>query len=194
MPNQPEQIPVNKSPVSRRRRNGCILTAFFGGFAALSLALGYIIIAISRPEGSPIAQMFRAEAGLAVLVMAVETYKTDLGAYPPSGQEGLLLAMRHVSKNVDYMPQDQALDPWGFPFVYVTRDAYASTASALQNDGAYLSPNTYQLYSIGMDGDAGVDSSYGVNDNISNWDTDKSWRKTYERRHREYFLKRGTVQ
>ncbi|MDZ4860961.1 MAG: type II secretion system protein GspG [Candidatus Hydrogenedentes bacterium] len=180
---------------SRRRRNGCILTAFFGGFAAISLVLGYIIIAISTPPGSPKAEMYRTESALTALVTAVNTYKADLGMYPPAGQDGLVRAMRHLSKTANYMPQTEALDSWGNPFIYAPSDSYASTNSgAMRDDNAYYAPDTYQLYSVGMDGDAGANSIYKQMDNITNWDGEKPWRETYHRRHQEFFLKRGTVQ
>lgn len=165
------------------------------GMCAFGIVLGFIAYSVSVPKGSPKAQMNRTEAALTLLVTALETYKTDLDAYPPGGQTGLRMATKHLSRNVNYVPTDESLDAWGQPFVYVPHSEYGTPNSgALEDDGEYFAPETYQVYSIGMDGDAGINSIEKRADNISNWDASKPWRETYQRRHQQYFLESGTRQ
>ena len=141
------------------------------------------------------AQLYRTEVGLTALVTAVESYKQDLGNYPPAGQEGLRLATRHLSKNANYMPDEQALDAWGHPYVYVPSDAYAQPNSgALQVQGVYLAPNTFQIYSPGMDNDPGFEAPLRRRDNVTSWEPDRPWRGAYKELHKQFFLKKGTRQ
>lgn len=180
---------------SKEKRNGCILGIFFGGLSLFSVGLAYLVISISTPAGSPMAQLYRTEVGLTALVKAVETYKNDLGVYPPAGQEGLLLAARHLSRNANYMPEEQQLDSWGHPYVYVPASDYAKPGSgAMKDRDTYFAPDTFQIYSVGMDGDAGDEAPLRRKDNITSWEPDRPWRPTYKDRHKEYFLKKGTRQ
>lgn len=159
------------------------------------VALGFIAYSVSIPMGSPKARMNRTEAGLTVLMTALRAYKTDFGVYPPAGQEGLLLAAKHLSRNVNYLPDTQALDAWDRPYVYVPSTDYAKPGSgALEEGGKYFAPDSYQLYSVGMDGEAGENSIEKRADNITSWDAGHAWRKTYFRRHQEYFREQGTRQ
>lgn len=176
-----------------KTRSRAILSAALLGMCAFGVMLGFIAYSVSIPKGSPKAQMNRTEAALTLLMTALETYKTDIGDYPPRGQAGLRLATRHLSRNVNYVPNEESLDAWDRPFVYVPHTEYGAPGSgALESDGAFFAPDTYQLYSIGMDGDAGVATIAARSDNIASWDAAKSWRATYQRRHQEYFLEHGT--
>lgn len=179
--------------MTSKTRSRVILTVALLGMCVFGLVLGFIAYSVSIPNGSPRAMMNRTEAALTLLVNAVELYKTDFGAYPPAGQAGLRLATKHLSRNVNYVPGDESLDAWGRPFVYVPAPDYAKPGSgALDNKGPYFAPDTYQLYSIGSDGDGGVDWIENRADNITSWDKARSWRETYRRRHRQFFLEHGT--
>jgi len=176
-----------------KTRSRVLLTLSLVVMCVFGLVFGFIAYSVSVPKGSPKAQMNRTEAALTLLVTALESYKTDLGAYPPPGQAGLRLATKHLSRNVNYVPGDESLDAWGRPFVYVTAADYAAQGSgALEDNGNYYAPGTYQLYSIGMDGDPGADFIEKRYDNITSWETERPWRATYQRRHQQYFLEHGT--
>lgn len=172
-----------------------LLTLVLIGMCVFGVVLGFIAYSVSIPAGSPKARMSRTEAELTLLRTALDTYKTDLGVYPPSGQSGLRMATKHLSRNVNYITEEEARDGWDQPFVYVLSADYAKENSgALENDGKYFAPESYQLYSIGMDGDAGINATDKRADNITSWEVDHPWQKTYQRRHQDYFYERGTRQ
>lgn len=180
---------------SREKKNGCILTVIFGGMSLFACLLSYLVISISTPQGSPMAQLYRTEVGLTALVKAVETYKNDLGVYPPAGQEGLTLATRHLSRNANYMPEQQDVDSWGHPYIYVPASDYAQPNSgAMRERDAYFAPDTFQIYSVGLDGDAGQEAPLRRRDNVTSWESDRPWRPVYKELHKQYFLKKGTRQ
>lgn len=180
---------------SKSRRNGCILLVFFLLMATVAVGLSFLVMSIAVPENSPLAQMYRTEAALALLINAIETYRADLGDFPPPGQEGLRLATRHLSRHVNYVTDEQSLDAWGRPFVYVPARAYTESDSPAIRDGiAFFAPDTYQLYSVGIDGDAGLESAAKRADNIVSWDDRRTWRERYRKLHQEFFIQRGTVQ
>lgn len=181
--------------MTSKRRSQFLLTLVLVGMCVLGIVLGFIAYSVSIPMGSPKARMNRTEAALTVLVTALRTYKTDFGVYPPTGQEGLRLATKHLSRNVNYMPDDNALDAWGQPFVYVPSADFAKPGSgALEERGVYSAPDSFQLYSVGMDGDAGENAIAKRADNITSWDENHSWRETYFRRHQDFFREHGTRQ
>lgn len=179
--------------MTSKTRSRVLLTLSLLAMCVFGLAFGFIAYSVSVPKGSPKAQMNRTEAALTLLMTALDSYKTDLGVYPPRGQAGLRFATKHLSRNVNYVPGDESLDAWGQPFVYVTPLDYATPGSgALEEGGKYYAPDTYQLYSAGMDGDPGADSIEKRYDNITSWDTTRAWRATYQRRHQQFFLEHGT--
>lgn len=181
--------------MTSKSRSRVLLTLVLIGMCIFGVVLGFIAYSVSIPAGSPKARMSRTEAALTLLKTALDTYKTDLGVYPPAGQAGLRMATRHLSRNVNYITEDESLDGWDQPFVYSPGADYSKEGSgALETDGKYFAPDSYQLYSIGMDGDAGVVATDKRADNITSWEADHIWRKTYQRRHQEYFYERGTRQ
>ena len=180
-----------RSTLTSKTRSRVLLTLSLLAMACFGVVFGFIAYSVSVPKGSPKAQMNRTEAALTLLVTALESYKTDLGAYPPPGQDGLRLATKHLSRNVNYVPGDESLDAWGQPFVYVPAAAYGAPGT-LDEGGAFLAPGTYQLYSVGMDGDPGADSIEKRYDNVTSWEADAPWRATYQRRHQKFFLEHGT--
>ena len=50
----------------------------------------------------------------------------------------------------------------------------------------YCAAESFQLYSVGADGIAGVDEAAKQRDNICSWDLVKSWRVVYHRLQSEY--------
>jgi hypothetical protein len=123
---------------------------------------------------APMSRMYRTEADLRSLMTAIETYYAYKGVYPPPGEAGIAVALAHLSQTVDYFPDGAPLDGWGQAFVYVPHFAYRGGESGALKDGDYFAPDSYQLYSVGADGDAET-----VADNITSWDADRSWRRIY---------------
>jgi Type II secretion system (T2SS), protein G len=167
---------------SRARRRGCLPIV---GLAAITLILGaaaYLTVALRMPQDAPLAMMYRTEAGLAALGKALDVYHGANGAYPPPGQEGLGMAVAALSKKMDYMPGQVYLDSWDRPWHYVAAPRYAGPGSEalLTADGSYCAPDSYQLYSLGADGEAGLASAPERGDNICSWDAGKPWRAAYE--------------
>lgn len=166
---------------------GCIrLSAWFGLAGLLIAALAWL--AASRvPKDSPLAQMYRTEADLRALVTAIEMYARDLGAYPPAGIDGLRAATGHLSRDVDYLPEGPPNDAWDRPYVYVPHTEYDRAGSlAFSGPGGPFAPRSFQLYSVGMDGDAGLTNPELSRDNIVNWDPNRSWRAVYKMRQRAH--------
>ncbi len=119
----------------------------------------------SLPDNSPLARMYRTEADLAALVNAVNTYAQIHDAFPPSGLEGLELAVAAASSEVDFFPHGPPRDGWGREFEYAV-DPKPDTASFI-------------LLSLGADGVAS-------HDDIVNDSTHRPWRVIYREYQEEY--------
>lgn len=155
--------------------------AWLAGLVLVACAIAYVLKAISVPFDSPIARMYRTEADLTMLSMAIEFYHAEWEVYPPAGDAGLDLAAAVISQQAIYLPSGPPPDGWARSFVYVPHDAYANSDSgALSQDDAYFAPETFQLYSLGVDGLSGAQDWANYQDNILSWDTTKSWRALYE--------------
>ena len=161
----------------------------------LSVIVSFAIVSIARPAESPWPSMLRSEADLRALKTAIETYQAEYAAYPPPGPEGLGMAMAFLSRNVQYHAGGAPADGWGHAFRYVPAYAYAEEGSpALQGDDGFFAPDTYQLYSPGMDGNPGFEETLKQRDNITSWDGDRSWRALYSERQKKYFMEKGRRQ
>lgn len=184
-----------RSTSTSRKRRGCFFAAFAALIIFFSIGVTWLILAISTPEDSPRARMFRTEADLRALMTAVETYRAEMGAFPPEGPEGLRLATEFLSRNVAYLPGGPPLDAWGNAYLYAPATAYGTPGSpALKDDGGFLAPDSYQLYSMGMDGDAGMDETLKRRDNIASWDSQRSWRSVYTERQKKFLMEKGRAQ
>lgn len=166
-----------------------------GLFLAAATLAGWMLVSAARlPQDAPLAQMYRAEAGLAALMKAVETYQAAYGAYPPAGREGLRQAAAHLSGAANFLPDGPPLDPWGRDYVYApSREYDVADSLALRDESGFYSAQTYQLYSMGADGDPGIDQPGARRDNISNWDPEKPWRSVYKERNRLFMRERRRV-
>jgi len=160
--------------------------AFLGGTGLLVVLAVYFIVAVRLPEDAPLARMYRTEADLAGLAKAVDTYFRDHGGYPPAGPEGLRAATDNLSRNANYFPHGPPPDAWGRPYHYVPHAAYEADPTALKAGGAHCAPDSYQLYSAGADGEAGIDEPGRRRDNICTWDETRSWRAVYGESNREF--------
>ncbi len=150
--------------------------------ALLIISVGALIItpALMRDSDSPVARMYQTEADLASLANAIDAYHDAKGVYPPSGEVGLAVALDHISQTVDYFPDGAPLDGWGRAFHYVPHFAYPSKDSGALRGEIYFAPDTYQLYSLGEDGDSGKADRAAQADNITSWDRERSWRNVYD--------------
>ena len=181
-----------KSTLTSKRRRGCFFAVFGALVAFFSIGVTYLILSISTPADSPRARMFRTEADLRALMTAVETYKSELGVFPPSGPEGLRLATDFLSRNVEYLPGGPPMDAWGNAYQYSPSSQYGAPGSpALSGDSGFFAPESYQLYSPGMDGEAGAEETLKQRDNITSWDGARSWRSVYSERQKKFLLERG---
>lgn len=163
--------------------------ACFLATAATALAfVAWLLVAAWRlPADAPLARMYRTEADLASLVKVIELYRRDCGAYPPAGVAGLALATKAVSRRVDYFPGGPPPDGWERAFCYVPSAQYGETGTgALGDGGAYFAPDTFQIYSMGEDGDPGIDNIVHREDNIVSWEPRKPWRAAYARKNAAY--------
>ena len=57
-----------------------------------------------------------AMAQMHMLATSLDTYRLDLGEYPPALQE--LRSSTKKGWDGPYLPRDVPLDPWGNPYVY----------------------------------------------------------------------------
>lgn len=130
--------------------------------------------------------MYRTESDLIYLRNAIESYRAKEGAYPPAGPRGLREAVERLSGAARYLPDGPPCDAWGRPYCYVPNTQYAQPGSrALGMGGAYAAPDTFQVYSVGADGDAGLDNPALQKDNITCWEAAKPWRPVYRQMDRE---------
>jgi hypothetical protein len=174
----------------RRRLRRVVLFLLAG--AVVLVGGGYIIVAKRLPEDAPLARMYRTEASLAGLVRAVEGYRHDTGAWPPPGPEGLKMATDHLSRAASYFPDGPPPDAWGRPFVYVPGDTYAAPGSSALRDarGGHFAPDSFQLYSVGADGNPGLEQGSAAEDNIVSWDDSRPWRALYHKMNKAFMLER----
>jgi type II secretion system protein G len=154
------------------------------------------------------ARYTQAIADLDAIKTAIASFQSDMGSFPPSDvlfdgcttlRKALMFGLDTTSLNwkgpyLDMKLQrtDTAgniLDPWGKPYVYVLFSDYtvAPGTEAIygpdSTNGTYFNPNSYQIYSMGMNlqtdttgiipyGKRGSDS-----DDINNWWGDERTRK-----------------
>ena len=170
---------------------GCAVTTICAMAGLSACAIAYAVYASRIPHDSPIARMYRAETDIGTLVRAVEVYRKEHGAYPEPGMEGLRKATAQFSSKAVYFPGGPPMDPWGRAYQYVSHERYAEPGSAAMRgpDGYYM-PDGVQVYSMGADGDAGLEDASHAMDNLSNWDKERSWRALYKTLHKQYMEER----
>lgn len=162
----------------KRTLAGCVAAALL----VIAVAMAVLLVpAWLRPSDGPLARMFRTEADLTSLSHAVDVYRDQEGAYPPPGLDGLERAVAALSRNMDYFAKGPPHDAWDLPYIYVPAAEYADEPrKALKDEaGGWFAPDTFQLYSAGADGEAGLTDPEAQRDNITSWDEGKSWRKIY---------------
>ena len=108
----------------------------------------------------------KGKATIAALETAIAMYHGDLGAYPPTGNAGLVSALSVDPDDLDWMgpymefkqdelDADELVDPWGHAYVYVS----------VNGGSPRHRQRSYDLYSLGPNGD----DEDGVGDDIVNW-------------------------
>ena len=177
---------------SARRLGGCLPPVVVLGVFGFILASFYLLLSLRLPKDAPLARMYRCEADLAFLAKAVDHYHEVHGTYPPAGTEGLAEATRLLSAKANYLPDGPPLDAWDHPYHYVPHTQYDDPQwQALRCGETFCAPGTYQLYSDGGDGDAGMGDAAKQADNICNWDAAKTWRTVYREANKAYMASRG---
>lgn len=180
----------------RKPRKGTVISLNVVGIlavASVAVVLFSVIVVPSmlQSTGSRLrAAMYRTEANLVAIESAIRAYTDTHEVLPPSGQEGLGLAVEELNREVTFYPEGVPKDGWGTDYIYVNAEDYASERSLAIRDagsGLYHNPGRYQLYSAGSDGKRGPEDGPMAgdrlnDDNINNWDRKRSWRIVYRRR------------
>jgi general secretion pathway protein G len=124
------------------------------GFTLIELLIVIVILGLLLSLVAP--QMFSkvsssqrktAKAQMQMLATALDTYRLDVGDYPPSLAE--LRQSTRKGWEGPYLPRELPPDPWGNPYVY-------------RRPGQHR-PTSYDLHSCGPDGQD------GGGDDIDNW-------------------------
>lgn len=138
----------------RTRRQGFTLMEVLMVLVILVIIMGLAIGTYTNAQYK--ASINAAKAQIGLFESPLDMYKLDVGYYPTTNQG--LDALRNPPADVPnpaawgpepYMNKDIPLDPWGFPYNYISPGKY--------------NPNTYDVWSTGPDG---VD---GTADDIGNW-------------------------
>ena len=132
----------------------------------------FVYWSLHVPENSPMAKMYRTEAGLAALGRAIEAYRLTYGADPPEGIEGLEKSIEVLSRTARYFPDGPPHDGWGREFVYTPG----------------LKGGFIQLFSMGQDGETGEGA---IADDIQHTHPPRPWRKVYKGRQKAYLNSNG---
>ena len=108
----------------------------------------------------------KAKTTIASIETAIAMYLGDMGAYPATGNAGLVSALQDDPHNAnwdgpymefkqDELTDGELVDPWGHPYVYVSVNGGAPEHR----------PRSYDLSSLGPNGA----SDSGGGDDIINW-------------------------
>jgi hypothetical protein len=188
----------------RNRKKGTMTSFSFSPSAFMIILTVFLVVAVSMirhraRSGSLVGAMYRTEANLVAIESAMRAYRNQYGALPPSGMEGLELAIDEQNRNVVFYPGGAPRDGWNRAYIYVNGNDYGSEDSLAVKDarsGLYHNPGGYQLYSLGAD--AGRSPEDGPmagdrlnEDNINNWDSSSQWRGVYKRRAKRIPAVRG---
>ncbi len=116
----------------------------------------------ARRKGS----VTKARTTIAALETAISMYYGDLGAYPKTGNENLVIALQEDPKDAnwngpymefkkDEIKEGKLIDPWGKPYEYLSANGGAPEHKT----------KSFDLFSYGPNGT--VDGETG--DDIGNW-------------------------
>ena len=137
-------------PPSTFHRVGFTLIELLVVIAILTLLISLVTAGAqtARRRGA----VTKAKSTVASLETAIAMYNGDMGAYPPSGNTNLVKALTdsqdanwngpYMEFKQDELANDELLDPWGKPYVYVSINK-GSPKHRLRS---------YDLYSFGPNG------------------------------------------
>jgi general secretion pathway protein G len=194
------------SPQSSIKNKGFTLMELMVVIAIIVLLAGIMVPNLANRIER--AKVTKAEADISAIESAIAMYETDTGRYPPDSITELSnwLTGQNVDTTSSsakdwHGPYIKGIedDPWGTPYRYInvvdsgSYDLYYDTPNDCEGiaDGAggCVAPPTpdlnYYIYSLGKNRSTGDayddDPTDGDNndDDINNWDVDKSWREAY---------------
>ncbi len=98
----------------KRRSSGFTLIELLIVIVILGLLLSLVAPTMFSKVSS--SQRKTAKAQMQMLSTSLDTYRLDLGSYPPALEE--LRASTKPNWDGPYLPKDVPLDPWGHPYIY----------------------------------------------------------------------------
>jgi len=132
-----------RTPVALRRNAGFTLLELLVVVAIIGLLAAYVgpryVSQLNKSE------VTTARSQIEALARALESYRLDVGSYPPTTAGLSLLRVRPANQprwNGPYLQKDLPLDPWGNAYVY-------------RNTATPGSPRDFDLFSYGRDGRPG---------------------------------------
>lgn len=154
--------------MSRLVKNGFTLVELLIVILILTILMG-ITLPVMRSAYSR-AKAARAKADISKFESAAEVYKSDWGAYPPSGNANLYPGLKSISPvtkrpYVVFKSKDlnsagtELVDPWGKSYSYTSPGANHTGVNGTDNT------KSVDIYSPGPDR---TDNS-GAGDDINNW-------------------------
>jgi general secretion pathway protein G len=143
-----EKIASKPDPAARKRSK----TKLVGEMGLVCSTIALVLFILLPSEGSHNGRTMAAVIQIRTLGTALNAYKSDTGAYPPSidGVQSLIQAPAGITKwHGPYLEREIPLDPWGHNYIYICPGIH--------------NPESYDLSSRGPDGFVGND------DDIGNW-------------------------
>jgi type II secretion system protein G len=149
------------------------LVEMLGVLSIIAILVGILFPAIATVRTK--AKVAKAHATIQALSVALRMHESDLGTYPSSTASVPNALYTHLGKQVDSGPPlnitvgpymefkkaelgagDVLNDPWGNPYIYVSRDGGPPVSTH--------NTNSFDLHSTGPDGPQGT-----IADDINNW-------------------------
>ena len=177
-------------------KNGCTLLELMVVVAIIVLLAGIILPNYAKRVDR--AKMVKVEADISAIETAISMYSNDMGGYFGDLKNGVSLGTSTdpVSIGLVQGPGDSSQakwngpylkginkDPWGNNYRFFGRDPAATTQAQLETNlqNEYgtitnLPPLHYYIFSKGKNRKTG--SGYNQDD-INNWDVNKSWESYY---------------
>ena len=151
-------------PETRGQKVGFTLVELLVVIAIIGILMGLVTAGAqtARRRGA----ITKAKATIASMDTAIAMYQGDMGAYPPSENANLVAALFEETDDTHWqgpymefkqeeVNDEEALDPWGQPYVYVSVNGGSPTHRT----------RSYDLYSFGPNGK----DEDGAGDDITNW-------------------------